>query len=128
MRVYNDDVDYMGIVHHANYVLYFERARTELFREGGHSLVNLQKQGIMFVINQLSLKYSFPAKLDDALVVNTEIDQMKACTLTFMQTIKNQHEQLICEANVKVVCVDLQIKPRVLPEMLKAFARQIQSF
>lgn len=119
IRVYAEDVDYMGIVFHANYLRYIERARTEILRTLNLSLSDLKKEDILFAVTELSIKYIFPATLDDLLEVITEIKEVKACTFVFAQVIKNQQHQLICEARVKVVCVTAKLKPQKLPNVFK---------
>lgn len=119
IRVYAEDVDYMGIVFHANYLRYIERARTEILRTLNLSLSDLKKEDILFAVTDLAIKYIFPATLDDLLEVITEIKEVKACTFVFEQLIKNQQHQLICEVRVKVVCVNGQLKPQKLPNVFK---------
>ncbi|BCA95505.1 tol-pal system-associated acyl-CoA thioesterase [Legionella antarctica] len=115
VRVYAEDVDFMGIVYHANYLCYFERARTELLRKNNWTLSNLINQNILFAIKELTLKYIHPAKLDDFLTVTTRIKDLRACSFLFDQKMVNQHGILICEAEVKVVCVNSDLKPQRLP-------------
>jgi acyl-CoA thioester hydrolase len=119
IRIYSEDVDYMGIVYHANYVRYLERARTELLREKNLLLSDLKDKDILFAIKNMAIKYIFPARLDDLLIVTTEIKEVKYCAFTFAQTIKNQNDQLVCEATIQAVCVDGNLKPKRLPEIMK---------
>ncbi|KGP63852.1 esterase [Legionella norrlandica] len=118
IRVYAEDVDFMGIVYHANYLCYLERARTELLRQNNLILSDLLKSDILFAINELSINYLLPAKLDDHLTIRTIIKELKACSLLFYQEISNQHGQLICKASVKVVCVGRNLKPKRLPDII----------
>ena len=119
VRVYSEDVDYMGIVYHANYLGYLDRARTELLRQNNWMLSDLIKMDILFTINELRVKYIFPAKLDDLLTVTTQIKELKACSFVFEQVVINQHEKLICEARIQVVCVNGDLKPRRLPNLTR---------
>lgn len=119
IRVYAEDVDFMGIVYHANYLCYLERARTELLRQNNVILSDLIKSDILFAINELTIHYLLPAKLDDQLAVETEIKELKACSLIFDQKIVNQHEQLICKASVQVVCVGENLRPKRLPNIIR---------
>lgn len=119
VRVYSEDVDYMGIVYHANYLRYFERARTELLRQKNLLLSDLMQLDILFAINEINIRYIKPAQLDDLLMITTEIIERKACSFTFKQNMLNQQGNLLCEANIKAVCVDGQLKPKRLPDIVK---------
>jgi acyl-CoA thioester hydrolase len=120
IRVYAEDVDFMGIVYHANYIRYFERARTELLRQSNLLLSELVQTDILFAINELAIKYILPARLDDLLTISTGIKEQTACSIMFNQCMRNEQNNLICEANIKVVCVDARLKPKRLPHV---FAR-----
>lgn len=121
VRVYTEDVDYLGIVYHANYLCYLERARTEMLSAVYKLYLSEQhKLGVLFAISELDIKYKAPARLDDVLTITTNIEQLKACSLSFEQSIVNQHEQIICKALIKVVCVNKDLKPRRLPDIIKS--------
>jgi acyl-CoA thioester hydrolase len=119
IRVYAEDVDFMGIVYHSNYLCYLERSRTEVLRKYNLLLSALSKSHILFAINELTIKYRLPARLDDLLTVTTVITEVKACSLTFEQIITDQYEQIICDAKVKAVCVNTNLKPQKLPDIIK---------
>lgn len=118
IRVYTEDVDYMGIVYHANYLRYFERSRTEMLREKKLLLSNLIKLDVLFVINELAIQYKLPAKMDDLLTITTEIKKIRTCSFVFEQLMKNENNKLLCEAKIQVVCVDSQLKPKRLPDTM----------
>ncbi len=120
VRIYTEDVDFMGIVYHANYLCYLERSRTEMLRAYNLFLSQLNELEILFAINELNIKYKAPARLDDLLTITSIIKEIKSCSLVFEQKIINQHNQLICEASVKVVCVNKDLKPRRLPDIMKS--------
>lgn len=119
IRVYAEDVDFMGIVYHANYLRFFERARTELLRERELCLSELGQLNILFAIKELNIKYVMPARLDDLLTITTIVSETTACTLVFDQAIRGQEGSLISEAKVQVVCVDMKLKPKRLPNMIR---------
>lgn len=119
IRVYAEDVDYMGIVFHSNYLCYLERSRTEVLRAHGLSLSELGEEDILFAISELSIKYRAPAKLDDLLTVTTEIKGVSYCKITFAQKIINQQGTLLCDATIKVVCVSEDLKPQRVPSKIK---------
>jgi len=108
----------MGIVYHANYLCFFERARTEMLREKELLLSDLKKLNVLFAINELAIQYRYPAKLDDLLNINTEIKDLTRCSFVFDQQMHNQDEQLISEARIKVVCVNSELKPKRIPLIL----------
>jgi len=119
IRVYVEDVDLMGIVYHSNYLCYLERSRTEVLRKYGVLLSDLKTSDILFAISELAIKYRAPAKLDDLLTIVTEVKEVKACSLMFEQIIINQHEQIICDAKIKVACVNKNLKPQRVPNAIK---------
>lgn len=118
IRVYAEDTDMMGIVFHSNYLCFFERARTEMFRNSGLSLTTLATYDCHFAINDVKLHYLYPARLDDLLTIISRVDAKTTCSLTFEQSIYNQDNKLLCEATVKIVCVDSLLKPRRIPQDL----------
>lgn len=115
VRVYVEDVDCMGIVYHPNYLCYLERARTELLRNNNWLLSDLLEMDILFAIKELTVKYIFPARLDDLLTIVTRITELKVCSFVFEQIVTNQHGKLICEAKILVVCTNGKLKPQRLP-------------
>ncbi|PJD93666.1 MAG: esterase [Legionella sp.] len=118
-RVYFEDTDLMGIVYHARYLFFFERARTELLRHYDLSLTTMAQQNIHFAIRDVTVRYHAPAYLDDMLHMTTSIESKTACTLVFKQTMRNQQDKLIAEATVTTVTVDQNLKPKRLPDILR---------
>ncbi len=119
IRVYTEDVDYMGIVYHANYLRYLERSRTEVLRTYALILSELEHQDTLFAISDLSIKYKAPARLDDLLTIDTTITEIKKCSFTMEQRILNQHQILISVASLQIVCVTKNLKPKKLPSIFK---------
>ena len=115
-RVYSEDVDHMGIVYHANYLKFFERARAELLRSSGKVLPELKQQGIQFAIYEINIKYLKPALLDDRLSIVTDYKQKQATGLLFNQQMLNQSGDVLSELTVHVVCVNHQMKPIRIPK------------
>lgn len=111
-RVYTEDTDVMGIVYHANYLRFFERARTELLRENGFSLTMMANYGTYFAIHDIHIRYLHPARLDDVLSIQTNYEKKKSCSLLFKQSMHNQLGQKLSEAIVHVVSVDKNLKPK----------------
>ena len=115
-RVYAEDVDFMGIVYHANYLCFFERARTEMLRKKNLFLSDLMQQNILFAIHDIHIRYKAPARLDDLLTINTLVKRSGACTFIFNQLMQNQQEKVLCEAEIQVVSVDKNLRPRRFPQ------------
>lgn len=116
-RVYAEDTDFMGIVYHANYLRFFERARTDFLREIGLPLTKLATTDHHFAIHTIQLRYLHPARLEDLLVVTTKIDSVGACSMVFHQTMQNQNDVLLCDVEIKVACVSQALKPKRLPSV-----------
>lgn len=125
IRVYYEDTDAGGVVYHANYICFFERARTEFLRQGGFSQQSLLENQVAFVVKKLAIDYKTPARLDDLLTVKTEIKELKKATIVFIQRLYRE-DLCLSEAAVTVACVDLtKMKPIAIPadiqQMLTSF-------
>jgi len=130
IRVYYEDTDAGGIVYYANYLKFFERARTEWLRELGINQVNLLEQNVGFVVRKVEMNNVASARLDDVLNVSSAITTLKRASLVFEQQITNQNQQVICTAIIRIACVNFQshdskrVKPMAIPEsILGAFKR-----
>ena len=125
IRVYYEDTDAGGIVYYANYLKFFERARTEWLRELGINQQSFLQQKLGFVVRKVEMDNLASAKLDDLLEVKSTIITLKRASLVFQQQITNQAQQVLCTAKIRVACVDFsQHKPCAIPEsILGAFKR-----
>lgn len=118
-RVYYEDTDAGGVVYHARYLAFFERARTEILRQLDINQQKLLQEGIAFVVKKMDISYLFPARLDDMLTIRSKVEQIRKASIIFKQTIYNQHKQLISTADVVIACVDItKMKPCGLPKLL----------
>ena len=124
VRVYYEDTDAGGIVFYANYLKFFERARTEWLRAldvNQHDL--LAQHGAMFVVKQASVDYHAPAKLDDVITLTLSIEKLGRASVQFVQHA-SCGAALLASARVKVGCVDrAAMKPRPLPADVAAKMR-----
>ncbi|MGT0149725.1 tol-pal system-associated acyl-CoA thioesterase [Vibrio metschnikovii] len=119
ITVYYEDTDAGGVVYHANYLKFFERARTEILRSLGFSQQQLLEQNIGFVVRSASVDFIRAARLDDQLTVKTSVVELKQVSLTFCQELVNPNGQLLCKASVKVACIDNQkMRPIGLPQSM----------
>ena len=121
VRVYFQDTDAGGVVYHANYLNFMERARTEWLRAHGYSNAGLMKEfGMVFVVRSIKLDYLRPAMLDDALDVTAQIKDIGRSRISLAQSILRGTEALT-EAEVHLVCVSVAtFKPASVPEVLRA--------
>ncbi|OTQ57480.1 tol-pal system-associated acyl-CoA thioesterase [Gilliamella sp. A7] len=118
-RVYYEDTDAGGVVYHARYLAFFERARTEMLRQLDISQQKLLQEGIAFVVKKMDISYDFPARLDDMLTISTKVEQIRKASIIFKQTILNQNKQIISSADVVIACVNMtKMKPCALPKSL----------
>lgn len=121
VRVYYEDTDAGGIVFYANYLKFFERARTEWLRALGVSQHEMREQhGVIFVVKNASIDYHAPAKLDDVITLTLSIEKLGRASVQFVQQAYCG-AQLLASARVKVGCVDqAAAKPRPLPDAIAA--------
>lgn len=118
IRVYIEDTDAGGIVFHAKYLHYMERARTEWVRSRGVGLRAGLEDNISYVVQRMNIHYRTPAKLDDQVLVTAEAVASSRVWMSFrQQVLKAESRELLCEAEVRVACIALDTgKPRRLPE------------
>ncbi|MDE2139070.1 MAG: tol-pal system-associated acyl-CoA thioesterase [Gammaproteobacteria bacterium] len=124
VRVYYEDTDAGGVVYHANYLKFLERARTEWLRHLGYEQDDLRRRfGVLFVVTGLKLDYHKPARFNDELAVSVAILHRRRASLTFAQAVHRldaEHARL-CSAEVTAVCVDItSFKPQPWPQEIAA--------
>lgn len=116
-RVYYEDTDVGGIVYHANYLKYMERARTEWLRSFGIEQHDLLGKHIGLVVTKMDINYHASAKLDDLLTIQSKVLELKKASVIFEQSIFNTDNKLLISAHVRVACIDLiKMKPKAMPE------------
>jgi acyl-CoA thioester hydrolase len=110
IRVYYEDTDTGGVVFYANYLKFFERARTEWLRAAGISQQALaQTDGVMFVVKSTAVDYHAPAKLDDELKLTVVVERLGRASVHFLQEawrVGDGRQELLCTGRIKVGCVD----------------------
>ena len=127
VRVYWEDTDAGGIVFYANYLKFFERARTEWLRSlgvGRHGLK--ERTGGMFVVLETAVRYLKPARLDDELLVTAEVKEWgRASLIIAQQALRATTAELLCEGTIRIGWVDAgTLQPaRVPPAILEALKR-----
>lgn len=123
VRVYYEDTDAGGIVYYANYLKFFERARTEWLRSlGVNQDILLREHDAMFVVKKVSADYHAPARLDDVIKLTLRIEKLGRASIQFLQEAWCG-ERLLNTAHVKVGCVDSALRPRAVPDAVAARMR-----
>ena len=119
VRVYWEDTDAGGVVFYANYLRFFERARTEWLRAlGGEQQRWIVEAGIAFTVAEMTVRYRRPARLDDRVLIKTELGVQRRASLMFEQRVLLADSgELLAQMSVKAGCVDVKtFRPRPLPE------------
>ena len=121
VRVYWEDTDAGGIVFYANYLKFFERARTEWLRSLGIGQQRLREDTCgMFVVSETNLKYHRPARLDDLLHVTATVQEIGRVSMLVKQSVLLNQEQL-CTGSIRIGWVDAaSLKPARIPAMVLA--------
>ncbi len=117
VRVYYEDTDAGGVVYYANYLKFFERARTEMLRERGFEQDQLiDSEGIIFAVRSVQVDYLKPAHFNELIQVSAEVVQIKNASFTFEQTI-TRGDDVLTKSIIRCACLDAQtLRPKVIPE------------
>ena len=118
IRVRYAETDRMGLLHHANYLVYFEQARTELLRTSGVAYKELEDQGFFLVIAKVEIKYKSPAHYDDLLTIRTTVERVTHVKIVHKYAV-SRDGVLLAEGHSTLACVDRDGRPQALPETLK---------
>lgn len=119
ISIYYEDVDAGGVVYHANYLKYFERARTEWLRSFGVKQHNLMAEDIVFVVSHADLRFLKPAKFEQKLLVKSEINQLKKVSMLFKQELIDEKGNCYCQGLITVACVKLScMRPQAIPQII----------
>lgn len=123
LRVYWEDTDAGGVVYHAGYLRFMERARSEWLRAHGVDQIKLREAtGLGFVVRDMHIDFFAPARLDDELDVSVAVQVVRRASLTFVQSVRRygDHAELV-RASVRVACVDIDaMRPAPIPDDLMA--------
>jgi acyl-CoA thioester hydrolase len=118
IRVYYEDTDMAGIVYYANYLRYIERARSDWVRGLGIDQNAMKAQGLVFAVRRVEADYLMPARLDDALVVETEVVQVTGARLVMDQVVRRGKDRLF-HAIVTVVVITDSGHPARMPANIR---------
>jgi len=120
VRVYYEDTDMSGVVYHASYLRFLERARTEWLRALGFSQERLKDElGVVFTVAGMEIDFLRPARLDDALEATVALDGRKRASLNFVQTLRRAGDvnTVLTRARVRAACVAMDtFRPCALPD------------
>lgn len=116
VRVYYEDTDAGGVVFYANYLKFFERARTEMMRSAGFEQDRLlSEESVIFVVRSISVDYLKPARFNEQLEVSAKIIESKKASLVFEQSITREQD-VLCNGTIRIACLDAQsMKPKPIP-------------
>ncbi len=119
VRVYYEDTDAGGVVFYANYLRFYERARTEMLRALGHEQDDLiTNAGIIFVVRSVKVDYLSPARFNELLQVSADITIIKPASLVFEQAVTRDGD-VLNKATVRIACLDVDsMRPKIIPEPL----------
>ncbi len=128
VRIYWEDTDAGGVVYHAQYMAFLERARTEWLRALGHGQEPLrQRYGLVFAVRAMRIDFRLPARLDDALQVTVALAECRKASLVIAQEILRDGTRLL-DAQVRVAALDADtFKPRPIPDALYEQLESLQS-
>lgn len=123
VRVYWEDTDAGGVVFYANYLKYFERARTERLRAMGYEQdALLREEGILFVVKAVQVDYLKAARFNEELLVTADFAAVRQASLIFDQTVMRlalEENEILTRGTVKIACLDAEtMKPRLIPDHL----------
>ena len=120
IRVYYEDTDTGGVVYHANYLKFAERARSEMLRSIGIEQEALRRTtGLAFAVHHCTVDFIQPARLDDELTVITQVTALGGASIAFQQQIQRQNTKLT-HLTLRVACVGSNGRPCRLPPELRA--------
>ena len=124
--MYYEDTDLGGVVYHANYLRFMERARTEWLRALGFEQDDLRDHhGVLFVVVGAEVAFRRPARFNDALRVSVKVKRAARASIEFHQEVRRASDpgELLCSGELRVACIDVDtFKPTALPtEILREF-------
>ena len=121
IRVRYAETDQMGIVHHANYLIWFEAGRSDLCRAKGFSYKEMEEEaGALMVVAETYCRYKSPAHYEDVLIIRTKIGEIRSRSLRFFyEVFRTSDETLIAEGETHHLVTDKDKKVRKLPEIYK---------
>ena len=126
-KVYYSDTDAYGVVWHGSYLRWLEKGRVDWCEVLGHNLVDLEAQDIVLPVTNLNVRYKASAKLNDVVLVETEISKLNPITMVFSQTVRDKNSgRVFIQAEVEVVAINKAGKLyRRIPEVLTNSIKEV---
>ena len=119
LRVYYEDTDMAGVVYHANYLRFIERARSDWVRRLGNDQNAMRDAGIVWVVRRIECDYIAAARFDDELTVETDMTSISGARLVMDQVVK-RGDEIVFRALVTAVCMNDRGRPVRLPAEIRA--------
>ena len=113
-----NETDQMGVVHHSEYVNYFELGRTEMMKQYGLDYAAMERRGVLLAVIEVGVRYLKPARFGDELLIETWVAEVERVRVRFEYAVRRagEPEALLCRGHTVLACVDPQLAPRRLPE------------
>lgn len=121
VRVYYEDTDAGGVVYHANYLKFMERARSEWLRQLGFEQDELiETKNVVFAVRRIEVNFIKPARFNASLKVHSRIVAMRRASIDFLQAVKLHADETLCEARVRIASLDARsLRVKRIPEAIK---------
>ncbi|MGB3408569.1 MAG: tol-pal system-associated acyl-CoA thioesterase [Jannaschia sp.] len=123
VRVYYEDTDLSGLVYHANYLKFIERARSEMVRAARIDQALMRTEGLVFAVTRIEADYLLPARYDDLLEIRTRVTRGTPARFVLEQTVVRD-ERLLFRAIVVIACLDMAGRPKRLPASVRGLLPQ----
>ena len=126
LRVEYHHTDQMGIVHHSNYIKFFEAARTEWLRAAGMTYAEMERRGVMMPIVDVQIKYRQPSYYDEMLSIMTYVDELPMARMTFRYEIRGEDGRDVASGTTTLGFIDsVTRRPQRAPEWLMEVLRSM---
>jgi acyl-CoA thioester hydrolase len=119
MRVRYAETDRMGVVYHANYLIWFEIGRTEFCRAAGIPYRQMEEEGVLIPVTGLECKYRRPAHYDDTILIRTRMGDVGSRGLSFFYEIRNDRDELLAEGSSRHIFTNVESKPIAIPPRVR---------
>jgi acyl-CoA thioester hydrolase len=127
LRVRYGETDQMGVVHHANYLLYLEESRTALMAARGCSYAAFERSGWALPVRKAELRFRAPARYEDELVVRTWVEKLGPASVTFASEVWREADRtLIAAGQIELACLDMRGATRKLGLMPEELRRSLE--
>lgn len=115
-RVRYAETDQMGVVYHANFLIWCEMGRTDLLRQAGASYAQLERDGVFLAVSEVRARFRASARYDDRVRVRTRLSRLRSRGVSFVYVVENaDSNQILADAEIGLICLDGRGVPRKLP-------------